>query len=249
MRSFAAVLALVLVGLSSAAPARAAVRIAPTSVELDGTASSSSVALNNDSPQPIRLQVTAYRWQQNDVGEMLESPTRDLVAFPLLVTVPAFAKQLIRIAVTTPASERERTYRLVIAQLPSADAVATRDRSVSFLMRYSIPVRFAPRLTTISHRYGRASVAGGVASLELVNDGTVSFRMSEVVAVIANASRREIGRKPVDPGVVLAGDTRAIRVPLSERVCRDARTVTLSLAIDGATTAHAFPIDARDCPK
>ncbi len=72
----------------------------PTRVELSGRATSALVAVRNDGPAPIRLQLKTHAWAQTPDGQMTLSPTDDVVVFPTMVTLAPGEERKIRVAVT-----------------------------------------------------------------------------------------------------------------------------------------------------
>jgi fimbrial chaperone protein len=116
--------------------------IAPIRVELSGSQLMEVLTVRNDGDAPIVLQARAMRWMQED-GVDSFAETREVLVAPPVLTVPAHASQIVRVALRRPAdSGRELSYRLFLQEVPQA--VARPDRGLTVALQMSLPVFIAP---------------------------------------------------------------------------------------------------------
>ncbi|SAL20089.1 P pilus assembly protein chaperone PapD-like protein [Caballeronia arvi] len=122
-----------------AGPSHAAsLQISPVSIHLDATETGKAIELRNDGDQPINAQVRVFNWDQADEKDSMV-PTRDLIASPPIAPIAPGAKQIVRVIRADRAPPpAERTYRLLIDELPAAGGEAA--NAVQFRFRYSVPL-------------------------------------------------------------------------------------------------------------
>ncbi|MEO6984446.1 MAG: molecular chaperone [Paralcaligenes sp.] len=118
-------------------------QISPVSLEIAANARAGEVWLRNAGTEVVHAQVRVYLWSQ-DKGEDVLTPDNGMVASPPMVQVAPGQQQLVRLIRIGPmaaASLNERTYRLVIDELPIKKPNSK--IGLDFVFRYSIPVFIA----------------------------------------------------------------------------------------------------------
>jgi fimbrial chaperone protein len=127
----------------SPSPRAASLQVAPVSVEVLAPSAAATITLRNDGPNPLNAQIRVFRWSQVNGEEKLE-PTDDVVASPPITSLAPntdYTVRLVRV-IKRPVSAGE-SYRLFVDELP--EPKARQNRTVTLVMRYSIPVFFYPR--------------------------------------------------------------------------------------------------------
>ncbi|QSN64858.1 MULTISPECIES: molecular chaperone [unclassified Caballeronia] len=183
----------------------ASLQISPVSIALDATEAGKVLNLRNDSDVAIHAQVRAFDWDQADEEDRL-SPTRDLLASPPIAEIPAGGQQVIRvIRADRAAPERERSYRLLIDELPPEGSSGR--NGVQFRFRYSVPLFVAPAgEATPPDLHWSIVEKSGQPFLRVSNTGQTHARLSAVSLTVSGAS------VPVAAGLlgyVLPGRTRS----------------------------------------
>ena len=109
----------------------------PTLIEFSPNAASARLRLRNTGDAPVAAQVRVYAWSQAG-GEDVLQPSDDLAVSPPIAEVPAGGEQLVRLVNLAPAAaERDRTYRVVVDELPRPEERET--SQVTLRLRYVIP--------------------------------------------------------------------------------------------------------------
>src|ERR1700682_3381045 len=132
--------------ISMAAPAHVAnFGVSPVDVTLDHGERSHLIVVTNEENVPLRFQLYAYRWDERPDGKMVLTPTDDVIFFPRLFDIHPHEIQNIRVGAIAPATEGEKTYRLVMHQLksfeaPRAAASIESTSLITVLTNVSIPV-------------------------------------------------------------------------------------------------------------
>jgi fimbrial chaperone protein len=142
----------------------ASLQVSPVTVEVPAPGVAAVLKLRNEGTTSINAQLRVFRWSQSNGEEKLE-PTEDVVASPPMASLAAKTDYTVRLVrVTKQPIAAEETYRLLIDELP--DPRAQRSRTITMVLRYSIPVFFlspdasAAKLAwAIEQRNGRATVA------------------------------------------------------------------------------------------
>ena len=135
------------IALPVAAPAQpAAVQqpgsllIWPVTPAIEGDARAAALWLENPGKAPITLQVRIYAWAQQD-GRNVYAEQDEILGTPPIISIQPGQRQLIRLTRTgAPPAVPEKTYRVVVDEIPAAETSTTPGAAVSFRMRYSLPL-------------------------------------------------------------------------------------------------------------
>lgn len=116
----------------------ATLQISPVSIELGPGEPGAAIILRNPGATPMFGQLRVYAWDQQE-GEDVLTPTRELAASPPLLEVAPGSEQLVRIVRTGPKGvAKEAAYRILIDEIRNEQAAPR--NGVRILMRYSVPV-------------------------------------------------------------------------------------------------------------
>lgn len=77
------------------------------------------MTVSNRGDAAVTLQVRGFTWTQEG-GEDRLVPVTDVIVAPAIFSLAAGGAQVVRALVQAPAADRERTYRLLIDELPGA---------------------------------------------------------------------------------------------------------------------------------
>jgi fimbrial chaperone protein len=115
----------------------------PLNPTIKANENATALWLENPSEKPITLQVQSYAWNQQN-GEDVYAPQKEVIATPPVVTLAPKAKQLIRITrLGPPPSIAERPFRLIVDEIPVERVIDAGNQMVTgvqFRMRYSLPL-------------------------------------------------------------------------------------------------------------
>jgi fimbrial chaperone protein len=180
--------ALLAAAASAGAQQPGSLLIWPVNPVIEGDARAAALWLENPGKTPITLQVRVYAWDQQD-GRNLYAEQSEVIGTPPIVSIEPGQRQLVRLTRTaSPAAVAEKPYRVIVDEIPVARESAAPGASVSFRMRYSLPLfSHSPRgdgkvkppapAPQISWRAG--ADAGG-RFLEIQNGGTGHARLTDV---------------------------------------------------------------------
>ena len=157
------VIAAALLLLAGAPASAASLQVSPVSIAVQAPGEATTLTLRNTGKRALNAQIRVFRWSTTNGVQTLE-PTEDVVASPPITSLAPESDYTVRLVrVSKRAVVAEESYRLLVDELP--DPTAQKNSTVTFVLRYSIPVFFyaptvsAPNIAwSISHRQGRLYV-------------------------------------------------------------------------------------------
>jgi fimbrial chaperone protein len=238
--------ALLLALASAPAAARAGeLSVSPILVELSARTPTALLKLRNEGARPVRLQVHTHAWSQDARGEMALPTTQEVVAYPPLLELAPGASRNVRIGTTATAGPAERSFRLIVEELPAAQPDAA-GAAVHVLTRLSIPVFVAPVAPQAKAELSAAR-EGRRVRFTLRNTGTVRVRPSSIRAALRGADDGALETREEKAWYVLAGGVREYDVEVSAATCPATRRVELTVLLEHETLTASAPVPPDAC--
>ncbi|WP_368543722.1 molecular chaperone [Enterobacter soli] len=175
-------------------PARAAATILlwPIDPWLSADTKATELWVQNQGNSATTMQVRIVRWKQEN-GYERYTAQQDVVASPPIVTIAKGSKQLIRLIKQSDVPMGvEQAYRIIVDEIPQADAKAEPVIGLKLQMRYSIPLfvygQGIPTIKEGAHHAlaqtqnlsWRVVHEEGKPALQVRNTGDVHVRLSQV---------------------------------------------------------------------
>lgn len=198
-------------------------QVTPVQVELTARARTTIVTVQNLGTEPMRLQVSAFAWDQDARGEMRLARTKEVSFFPSLLTIGPGQKRNLRVGASAPAGEVEKTYRIFIEQLqggPSAPG------SVRVLTRVGIPVFLMPGKPSRAAELSPIHVDGRKISFVLRNTGNVRLRPERLKVVGIDEKGGVAFERTLAGWYVLAGGERIFETEAARDGCARVRMLS-----------------------
>lgn len=196
--------------------------LAPVSHELSAARPALSMTVTNRGDAPTTLQVRGFAWDQ-DAGEDRLQPAPEIIVSPPIFTLAPGQSQVLRALVQVPASVRERSYRLLLDELPPDT-----DRSaVRMALRLSVPVFVKPPESAPA-KLDWALAADG-RGIRVGNLGGSRERVHRLELVTADG--RRVAASASGP-YVLAGAERRWTLDEDARTLKAGEVVRLSALTD-----------------
>ncbi len=220
----------------------------PTQVYLSATVKSALVTIRNETDQAVRFQVAAMAWDQDDTGHMQMAPTEEIVFFPALLTLQPREERRVRLGTTLAPGPREKTYRLVVEELPPLQT-GTPATGVAMLTKMTIPVFLQPARVSAQALLTDVGVSGGHLTFRLRNGGTTHF----VPQGIRVTGKDEAGVTVVDQQAtawyLLAGGSRLFDLAVAEPQCKQVRTLAIEVLLGETKLTEAVRTPDGACAK
>lgn len=210
----------------------AAFQVSPTQVFLSAKSPSALLALRNESGGTLRFQLSLFKWDQNPKGELLLSPTEDIVFFPLLVTLAPGEERKIRVGATAPATASEKTYRIFVEEIPSLAKKpdgSEEGGQVQLLTRMGIPIFLQPDQRVARGGVQDTAVGGGLLSFAVHNAGNVHFVVEKVTVKGYGIRGEELFERELSGWYILAGGLRAYELELPKKSCAQAKALEVNV--------------------
>lgn len=241
MRRFAFIVFGLGLALCRAEAVSAAVfRVMPVKVELSSATPSTLVTLGNDSDRELRFQVSAFVWEQAPDGTMQLAPTRDIVFFPMMLTLGPGEERKLRVGSTAPVGSVEKSYRIFVEELPPAPGTETQSGAfqVRVLTKVGIPVFIEPARPQPAAEVEVQEIALDRVRFRVRNTGNAHFTLQNVhIQGLGPSGERVIDRQ-ADGWYVLAGGTREFEQAISPEECGRLKTVAIEAKTElGSVTA------------
>jgi fimbrial chaperone protein len=180
--------------------------VAPTTLELKPGAAGLFFVTNHGA-RAVTVQIEAADWRQEN-GRDITAPSQDLLASPPLAHIAPGARQSVRV-MARPAGEGERAYRLLVSELPDAEA---QGEGVHVLLQFSVPVfvRHDPHATphlSWSARQGRLIAANTGAQTVKLDSVAIDGALQPGLIYLLPGTARDLG--PAGQGHVRVHDERS----------------------------------------
>ncbi len=232
--------------LFSSLPAAATpVSVTPTTINLRPGNASELVSLANESDTPARFEINAFVWTETEDGRTELTPTKDLIVFPALLELPPRGIKKIRLGAERPASGGEKSYRLVINELPQA-AKGEAALQIQVLTNMTLPIFVSASAGAPKVVIEDAKVENGKLSFAVANGGTSRFVLQhvDVSGTGKGAQAFDVSQKG---WYVLAGGKRRYEVALGGARCRQADAIAIKAVTDTTVGEARVSMPAGVC--
>jgi fimbrial chaperone protein len=193
----------------TAPPAAAGtLEVGPTTVVLRQDARAGVLYVNNYGNAPVTVQIEPFDWDQAGGADRL-TPSDALMVSPPIAAIPPQGRQTVRLMIASAANPVERSFRLLISELP--DRMRQVDRSVQVLTQFSVPVFAVGADEGAGKITWGARLRTGRLELAAHNEGASHSKLLHLEIVTPNGERNA----PAGAGLnyVLAGSSRVWTVP------------------------------------
>ncbi len=207
--------------------------VTPVNVSLTDAQPVSALTLRNEGDHPTLVQAEVVAWDQAENQDRYTEST-DLLVSPPIFTVPAHGSQVVRVALLAPhPPEREASYRLYLAEVPSALPEGDGNQ-LRVALRIGIPVMAAPSTPHEGWEWSAEHLSGNAFLLTLTNTGNVHLRLAHLA--VANATK---GADQQAGLAVLAGRSHSWTVTSA---AHGGGSLQLTALINGRETHAAVPV-------
>lgn len=233
--------------LAHAPAARAGnVEVSPVRLELPHKVKSGLFTLRNQSAEGARFQVSAYAWAQTPAGEMTLTPTQDVVFFPAMLSIPAGGAAKIRVGTAMPAGAVEKSYRIVVEELPPLTTGPP--GTVRVLTRLVMPVFFEPLVPNAVPAVTGLALQGSTISFSVQERGNAHFMARSTRVIGKDAAGATLFESSAPSWYVLAGGVRDYKVPLPALACGKLASLLVYVDTEQTTVHAAIRTGPATCP-
>ena len=200
--------------------------INPIRIFFEGAKKTDILTIKNESSVIGALQINAVEWTQDEKGENVYSPTQDILFFPKLLEITPGEEKIIRIGKKISRSEKEKTYRLFIEEIP--DNNKTETTSVKILMKVGVPIFITPIKTAASGVIEKVELNKGSLIVGVKNEGNIQ----SITIDGRDSGGKEIYAVERAGGYLLNGRSKEFVFKLPEDACHKMNTLNVHIDTD-----------------
>jgi fimbrial chaperone protein len=201
--------------------------VSPTRLVFAKSHVSNSITITNAGPASRRYSVAAYAWDQADANPIALTGTNDVVFFPGSFTVGPLQSQQIRVGTIGAKSAFERTYRVVVTELPSLQSViAPGNAGLAFTTGFSIPIYVLPLVPHPAADVAGVTVDRTAMHVVIRNTGNIHF-VATTMLIKALGTAGTLASNVSSSWFVLAQRQRAFTVAIAPGSCAAIQSVTI----------------------
>ena len=204
----------------------ASLQVAPILLEFSPNERVKELWLTNTGNESIRAQVRVNEWVQENQRDTL-MPSKSLIASPMVLSIPAQQRQLVRLIRNSPVNNTEQAFRLIVDELPNKQQETKSGLTV--LLKYSIPVFFKVSNSTDVDQ--RLSTLKGLTfkyspQKLTVNNQSDSYRKFSQFAYVNEMNEKVMIQQGL-VGYVMSGQTMEWTIPNAVKVTTGGKFVAV----------------------
>lgn len=192
--------------------------VSPVRLAFGGAARSQLLAVTNAGNAPARFLVRGSAWTMTEEGGVQLSDDDALIVFPASFTLAPKATQNIRVGTAQRPGEVEKTWRVVLEELPDASAPAAGGATINVLSMISVPVFMPPVQPRKELQLAWAGATAGKARVTLDNGGNAHELVGAVTVAALRGSEAQAPVR-VEGWYVLPGKRRVFTLEQAAPWC------------------------------
>lgn len=204
----------------------ATLKVSPMRFTLNDKKKIAALEVVNQGNEAVAMQLGAVAWTQDEMAKDQYAPTKDLVFFPKIIKIRAKGHRVIRIGYRgPPAGAAERTYRLVLQELPVS---RSRSMKLRMLLRMTLPIFIEPKKEDKRIEIGNITLSDRKLTAEVKNLGNRHYIVRQVVLQGLDGSGKTTFTKRVSGWYILHGITKTY----IQKITREQSKNTMKVRVD-----------------
>ncbi|USP41771.1 fimbria/pilus periplasmic chaperone [Acinetobacter sp. XS-4] len=211
----------------------ATIRLSPVNVEILSHQNASSISLFNQSNESTDLQIRVFEWTQKNGQDQL-TPTDEIAISPPFLKLQSNDSYNLRVVRINPTPiSGEKTYRIIIDELPKPIDSRKAAQGVNVLLRSSLPV-FVVNKDAITKLSWKIDTNQEAASLNISNIGNQHALLNNLMLVDTTANKSYPIKVNTVNGYILAEQARSYS--LNNFTYQPNHKYSVSLTVNGKKT-------------
>lgn len=205
--------------LALSVPAKSAVfDIYPVRIFMDSKNRTEKVVIKNLDSKELQIQVRVFSWDQTEQGEDKYEETNEIVIFPKILKIKPSEEKVIRVGCQVPPDGREKTYRIMVEELPPVEQSNQQGVRINILLKVSVPIFLSPVAKKRSGEMEFEGVKDDTLLITVNNNGNVHFIASQLKIKGTDRSGSEIFSTTQNGWYILAGRKKQFSVKLDPKI-------------------------------
>lgn len=189
----------------------ATIRLSPVNVEILSNQNASSISLFNQSNESTDLQIRVFEWTQKNGQDQL-TPTDEIAISPPFLKLQSNDSYNLRVVRINPTPiSGEKTYRIIIDELPKPIDSRKAAQGVNVLLRSSLPV-FVVNKDAITKLNWKIDTNQEAPSLNISNIGNRHALLNNLMLVDTTANKSYPIKVNTVNGYILAEQARSYSI-------------------------------------
>ncbi|QNX59335.1 fimbrial biogenesis chaperone [Acinetobacter seifertii] len=211
----------------------ASIRLSPVNVEILSDQSASSISLYNQSNESADLQIRIFEWTQN-AGQDQLIPTDDIaISPPFLKLKPNDSYNLRVVRIKPEPISGEKTYRIILDELPKPIDSRKASQGVNVLLRSSLPV-FVVNKDAITQLNWKIDAKQNDTSLNISNIGNRHALLNDLILVDKTENKSYPIKVNTVNGYILSGKSK--NYSINNFTYQPNHKYSISLTVNGKKT-------------
>ncbi|MEQ1081978.1 molecular chaperone [Acinetobacter seifertii] len=211
----------------------ASIRLSPVNVEILSDQSASSISLYNQSNESADLQIRIFEWTQN-AGQDQLIPTDDIaVSPPFLKLKPNDSYNLRVVRIKPEPISGEKTYRIILDELPKPIDSRKASQGVNVLLRSSLPV-FVVNKDAITQLNWKIDAKQNDTALNISNIGNRHALLNDLILVDNTENKSYPIKVNTVNGYILSGKSK--NYSINNFTYQPNHKYSISLTVNGKKT-------------
>ena len=211
----------------------ATIRLSPVTVEILSHQKASSISLYNQSNESADLQIRIFEWTQN-AGQDQLIPTDDIaISPPFLKLKPNDSYNLRVVRIKPEPISGEKTYRIILDELPKPIDSRKASQGVNVLLRSSLPV-FVVNKDAITQLNWKIDAKQNDTSLNISNIGNRHALLNDLILVDNTENKSYPIKVNTVNGYILAKQAKSYSI--SNFTYQPNHKYSISLTVNGKKT-------------
>lgn len=211
----------------------ATIRLSPVNVEILSNQNAASISLFNQSNESSDLQIRVFEWTQKNGQDQL-TPTDEIAISPPFLKLQSNDSYNLRVVRINPAPvSGEKTYRIIIDELPKPIDSRKAAQGVNVLLRSSLPV-FVVNKDAITQLNWKIDANHEVPSLNISNIGNRHALLNDLALVDTTANKSYPIKVNTVNGYILAEQVRSYSI--NNFTYQPNHKYSVSLTVNGKKT-------------
>ena len=219
--------------------------VSPIRLSFQPTESSALMTVRNEGDEKLRLQISVMAWDQRKDGEMVLTPTNEIIYYPTLLTVDPGAQRNLRVGTKGNAVAKEQSYRIFVEELPSN--VRLQVSGVRIVTKMSIPIFIKPAKSEMRNVIDRIALRGSDVTFDVKNLGNVHIQPREVRVKGTSADGNVQIERKIPGWYILAGGLREYRIEMPKRGCDKIKDLFIEVDMDPQPLKEIYSVPAGAC--
>lgn len=219
--------------------------VSPIRLFLDNRAKTGSITVKNEGNEALNVQMKAYVWSQDSKGKDVYTETSDIVFFPKMMKLNGREEQVLRVGIKTPATSKEKTYRLFIEEIPKPTKQA--GQVVRVAIKFGVPIFVKPIQEEKKIELENVTMSEGVLNIRIRNSGNVHFNIDSLNIIGKNSQGQKVYSNQLSGQYVLAGVSKVISqsIPLSD--CNQLSQIQIEFKANDKNLSNELNVQKSQC--